>query len=60
MTTQEASFVMPLTDSQKPPVLVIETTHSQYRRCCGQLVTGPSQVPWVLENVGFKTTVKAG
>ena len=46
MTTQEPLFVMPLTESQKPPVLVIETTHSQQRSTVGQLVTGPSQVSW--------------
>ena len=40
-------------------VLVIETTHSQKRRYCDQLVTGPSQVPGLfLKKVEIKTTVK--
>ena len=38
---------------------MIETTQSQKRRNCGQLVTGPSIVLWVSEMVGLKTTVKA-
>ena len=42
MTTQEPPFAKPLTGSQKPPVLVNETAHSQLGRSCGQLVTGPS------------------
>ena len=46
MTTQEPPFSMPLTGSQKPPVLVIETT-------------SPSEVPWVFKKVAYKTTVKA-
>ena len=46
--------------NSKPSFLEIETTHFQSRRSCGQLVTDPSQVPWVLEKVGFETTVKAG
>ena len=60
MTTQKPPFAMPFTRTQKPPVLVIETTHYQKRRSCVQLVTGPFKVPWVLEKVAFKTTVKAG
>ena len=53
MTTQEPPFVMTLTGSQSTPVLVIETTHYQYRRSCGQL-------PCVFKKQGFQTTVKAG
>ena len=57
MTTQEPPFAMPLAGFQKPSVLVIETTHSQYGRNWGVLVTGPSKVPWVFKKVTFKTTV---
>ena len=51
--------MMTLNISRKPPVLVIETTHSQERRSCGQLITGPYQLPCVFKKLGFKATVKA-
>ena len=37
----EPPFAWNLTRTQKPRVLVIKTTHSQKRRRCGSLVTGP-------------------
>ena len=60
MTTQEPPFAMPLTGSQKPPVLVIETGTfhlNVIRRNYDQLVTGPYQIPCVFKMLGLKTTV---